>query len=114
MTLLPFTPKVQARSNAWILSIAFGFFVVSALSALLYAMRVKAILAFLMPGLICALVLTGGHGGSEADEIIGRLLGFAVNWVAYSALASVALVVWREAHRRVSQRSSKFRREGAG
>ena len=106
MTMLPLSPRVQARPNAWILYVVFSFLVVAALSLLLYAMRTKAILSFLMPGLICALVITGGHGGSEADEVIGRLLAFAVNWIIYSAGALVILAVTREILRNMNKRRS--------
>lgn len=95
MNISPFNPRAPVWSNIWVLSLTSGLLVVSVLTALLQGLRIEATLAFLMPGPICSLVVTGGHGGSNADELIGGILAFAVNWLTYSFGALVVLTIGR-------------------
>jgi hypothetical protein len=68
----------------WMTSMAISLLVVSTLSALLWGMRIQPILYPLMRGAICSLAVTGGHGGSQAQEVIGAFVAFTVNWIIYS------------------------------
>jgi hypothetical protein len=49
----------------------------------------------LFPGLIAGLLITGGHGGSSAEEILAKILAPAVNAVFYSVVILIAHKIWR-------------------
>ena len=84
MSRLDVLAKTQfAGPRLWITSMAMGFLVVSTLSGLLWGMRIRPILYPLMPGAICSLTFTGGHGGCLAEEIVGAFIAFTVNWIIY-------------------------------
>lgn len=78
-------------SRLWILSMAIGVVVVSSLNLVLRGLQIQAALYALLPGGICSLAITGGHGGSEAEETAGAIVAFTVNWVIYSV--GIALIL---------------------
>ena len=47
------------------------------LAAYMFLSEGLDVLAF--PGLICGLMVTGGHGGTNAQELIGKVVAVAVN-----------------------------------
>lgn len=49
----------------------------------------------LFPGLIAGLLITGGHGGSNAEEAVAKFVAPAVNAVFYALLILIAHKVWR-------------------
>lgn len=44
---------------------------------------------FLMPGQVVSLLITGGHGGTNAEEMAGLIASFVVNTSAYSIVGAV-------------------------
>lgn len=46
----------------------------------------SCLFALLYPGLVIGLLITGGHGGTHAEDTVAIILGFVVNASAYTAL----------------------------
>lgn len=52
-------------------------------------------LAVAMPGLICHLLITGGHGGTHAEEAAGFTVAIIVNASLGAAFFAFVFLVWR-------------------
>jgi hypothetical protein len=55
--------------------------------------RAHVFLFLLLPGLAVGLLITGGHGGSQFEESLALVVGFAVNLIVYAILCAVALAI---------------------
>ena len=58
--------------------------------------------ALAMPGLICHLLITGGHGGTQAEEAVGYTVAIIVNATLGAAFFAFVFAVWRHSHRKTS------------
>jgi hypothetical protein len=50
----------------------------------------------LFPGMVLSLLITGGHGGTIAEDRIALVFGFAINTLTYSLLCAALLVILRK------------------
>ncbi len=85
---------------------SFGFVVTLALMILWAGLTVtayrfggEALFYFAFPGLICGLLITGGHGGTMLQETVAEIVAVGVN-MGIVALACVASFLWIRRGRR--------------
>jgi uncharacterized membrane protein len=62
---------------------AVAFVVVLGLSGALHFMVTKALIDLLFPGLMVSIFITGAHGGTKAEELMGSLAAFGINTMVY-------------------------------
>lgn len=58
--------------------------------------------AIAMPGLICHLLITGGHGGTQAEEVAGYTVAIIVNATLGAAFFAFVFAVLRHLHRKTN------------
>lgn len=58
--------------------------------------------AVALPGLICHLLITGGHGGTHAEEVAGFAVAVVVNASLGAAFFALIFAVFRWLNRRTS------------
>ena len=93
-----------ARRSAWrvwAVSSMIGLAVALLLMGLVKVERFLPVFFYLAPGALCSLAITGGHGGTEAQDLIGRVVELFVNWGVYTVgVAGVLCLVRRHRDRR--------------
>jgi hypothetical protein len=55
----------------------------------------RTLFALLYPGLVIGLLITGGHGGTHAEDTAGMIMGFILNVGAYTALLTAIFLTVR-------------------
>jgi hypothetical protein len=63
---------------------------------------ITSAMAVAMPGIICHLLITGGHGGTRAEEVAGFTVAIIVNASLGAGFFAFAFVVFRHLDRKTN------------
>lgn len=69
--------------------------IVSILTRLSYVWLTKLLFFLLYPGVVLALLITGGHGGTLVQERLALAASVLVNTLAYAIVYTLFLWIWR-------------------
>jgi hypothetical protein len=89
------------RRNLAILLLSIG--IVTLLTALDHSYRPSIFFYVLYPGDVLRLLITGGHGGSFAEERLASVLGFLANVCAYWLVLTCILFVFKAVSGRMAR-----------
>jgi hypothetical protein len=79
---------------------AIGGFVMAIVTVVAETSNQTLAVGVAFPGIICHLLITGGHGGTRAEEIAGYCVAVAINAFIGAAVFLLAYAVFRSLDRR--------------